>query len=59
MLLNRIDFENFKSWLDLDINSIAWEGRYAESFSGFWESLFKENLEPRSLSGLKAWVSIF
>lgn len=43
--LTRLDFEQFKSWLDLDINSIAWEGRYAESFSGFWDSFFKDSIE--------------
>ena len=45
----RTDFENFKKWLDLDINSIAWEGRYAESFSAFWESFFKDSIEPKEL----------
>ncbi len=46
----RDDFENFKKWLDLDINSIAWEGRYAESFNGFWESFFRDQIEPQELS---------
>jgi hypothetical protein len=50
MQLTHKDFDQFKSWLDLDINSIAWEGRYAESFSGFWDSLFKEKIEPLELS---------
>jgi hypothetical protein len=45
----RADFENFKKWLDLDINSIAWEGRYAESFSGFWDSFFKDQIQPGEL----------
>ena len=49
-MLLKTDFENFKTWLDLDINSIAWEGRYADSFNGFWESFFKENIEPLELS---------
>ena len=49
MTLFKTDFEAFKNWLDLDINSIAWEGRYAESFSGFWESFFKDQIEPREL----------
>lgn len=46
----KTDFEKFKSWLDLDINSIAWEGRYAESFSGFWESFFKDHIGPLELA---------
>ena len=49
MILVKNDFEQFKNWLDLDINSIAWEGRYAESFSGFWESFFKDQIEPKEL----------
>lgn len=48
-MLNKKDFEQFKLWLDLDINSIAWEGRYAESFSGFWDSFFRDQIEPLEL----------
>lgn len=50
MSLTKTDFEDFKNWLDLDINSIAWEGRYAESFSGFWESFFKDQIEHLELA---------
>lgn len=50
MVLAKSDFENFKTWLDLDINSIAWEGRYADSFSAFWDSFFKEQISPLGLS---------
>lgn len=49
MKLQKADFEQFKTWLDLDINSIAWEGRYAESFSGFWSSFFKDDIGPMEL----------
>lgn len=49
MTLSKTDFEQFKNWLDLDINSIAWEGRYADSFSGFWDSFFKDQIEPLEL----------
>ncbi len=49
MILSKNDFEHFKNWLDLDINSIAWEGRYAESFSGFWDSFFKDQIAPIEL----------
>jgi hypothetical protein len=50
MILVRTDFENFKTWLDLDIDSIAWEGRNAESFNDFWNSFFKERIQPQELS---------
>lgn len=49
MTLVKNDFEQFKKWLDLDINSIAWEGRYADSFSSFWDSFFKDQIEPKEL----------
>lgn len=49
MTLTKTDFEQFKNWLDLDINSIAWEGRYADSFSGFWDSFFKDQIEHLEL----------
>lgn len=49
MTLTKSDFEHFKNWLDLDINSIAWEGRYADSFSGFWDSFFKDQIEHNEL----------
>lgn len=49
MTLLKTDFEHFKNWLDLDINSIAWEGRYADSFSAFWDSFFKDQIEPSEL----------
>ncbi len=50
MKLNKTDFEEFKKWLDLDINSIGWEGRYADSFTDFWSSFFKEQIEHSELS---------
>ena len=49
MIFKISDFESFKRWLDLDINSIAWEGRYADSFSGFWQSFFKDEIPPKEL----------
>ncbi len=44
MILNKLDFNDFKKWLDLDLNSIAWGGKYADSFSGFWDSFFKDEI---------------
>lgn len=50
MILSKSDFEKFKNWLDLDINSIAWEGRYADSFGVFWDSFFKDQINALELS---------
>jgi hypothetical protein len=50
MIFVKSDFEEFKNWLDLDINSIAWEGRYADSFRNFWDSFFRNQIEPIELA---------
>src|SRR5690606_23759668 len=44
------DFQIFKTWLDLDINSITWEGRSSESFAKFWKSLFKEEVSAQEMA---------
>lgn len=50
MLLRTKDYDQFKTWLDLDINSIAWEGRYADSFAVFWDSFFRDQISPKELA---------
>lgn len=50
MIFAEDDFQTFKNWLDLDINSITWEGRSSDSFFKFWKSLFKEEISPLEMS---------
>lgn len=50
MIFSDKDFQNFKTWLELDINSITWEGRSADSFFKFWKSLFKEEITPAEMA---------
>ena len=38
--LSDSDQENFKNWLELNLDSISWEGRYLPDFEEFWENLF-------------------
>ena len=49
MVFAKSDFENFKHWLDLDLNVVAWEGKHTDSFSGFWDSFFREDINPKEL----------
>lgn len=49
MTFLKADFDQFKQWLDLDINSIAWEGRYADSFSSFWDAFFRDHIASKEL----------
>lgn len=50
MTLTETDIENFKTWLDLDLNTIAWEGRYADSFHAFWKAMFRQGAELKEVS---------
>jgi len=50
MIFLKSDFERFKSWLDIDINSIGWEGKYADSFGYFWDSFFRDNVDPTEIT---------
>jgi hypothetical protein len=50
MVFAKIDFDRFKSWLDIDVNSIAWEGKFRDSFAVFWDSFFKENINISELA---------
>ena len=41
--LSAQDIIFFKNWIDLDFDTISWEGRYLEDFDQFWDSLFTPN----------------
>tara|TARA_Y100001936_G_C16073265_1_gene672230 strand:+ start:446 stop:1747 length:1302 start_codon:yes stop_codon:yes gene_type:complete len=43
MQLDLDDLNKFKEWLELDLDSISWEGRFLEEFEDFWNALFIEN----------------
>ena len=48
---NRIsdqDREHFKDWIELDFETMSWEGRYLDDFNKFWELLFKVETEYAS-----------
>ncbi|MCO4753206.1 MAG: hypothetical protein KC478_01930 [Bacteriovoracaceae bacterium] len=40
ILLTEEELINFKQWLELNLESISWEGRYIEEFNSFWDELF-------------------
>ncbi|MBC77455.1 MAG: hypothetical protein CME64_15735 [Halobacteriovoraceae bacterium] len=43
--MNEEDLNQFKDWLELDLESISWEGRFLEEFHVFWSELFLDNRE--------------
>ena len=42
-LINDNEREKFQQWLELNLESISWEGRYLSEFNEFWDNLFLEN----------------
>lgn len=40
----RDDFNNFRSWVDLRLEDVTWQGRYIQDFEDFWSLFFEENL---------------
>lgn len=43
--LTREDQSNFKDWLDLNLNSISWEGRYLDDFNQVWGMIFEPDVK--------------
>lgn len=46
VLLTENDQQFFKDWIELNLASISWEGRYLDEFNQFWASIFKPDLTP-------------
>lgn len=45
IILNEKDQELFKKWLNLNLNSISWEGRYLDDFNFVWSRVFEANIK--------------
>lgn len=43
-VFNDIDQTHFRSWIELNVNSITWEGRYTGEFERFWRHLFPSDI---------------
>jgi hypothetical protein len=44
-ILTSEDQIHFKDWLELNLVSISWEGRFLTEFNMFWEQLFQSDIE--------------
>ncbi|MDH5580798.1 MAG: hypothetical protein OEY33_02760 [Bdellovibrionales bacterium] len=45
----KFDFLEFQRWIELDLNAITWQGRYAKDFNEFWDCFFIEGSDFKSL----------
>lgn len=46
---SREDFSDFRTWLNLDLESLTWEGKFKDEFEEFWEVFFMENISLKEL----------
>ena len=49
LYFNKTDCQNFRSWLNLDLNSITWGGAYKDEFEDFWTSIFGQSISCKEL----------
>ncbi|ATH06569.1 hypothetical protein BIY24_01000 [Halobacteriovorax marinus] len=50
VLIYKEDFEDFRSWLGLNIESITWQGRFRDEFEEFWKLFFLDGLSLIQIS---------
>lgn len=44
------DFDQFRNWLNLNLEAVTWQGRYQQEFEEFWNIFFIEGLSLDELS---------
>jgi hypothetical protein len=49
LVLTNNDYLEFRSWLNLNLDGLTWQGRFKKEFEAFWEVFFEENLTVRKL----------
>lgn len=49
-ILGEEDFRLFRSWLDLNLDAVTWQGRYGQEFEEFWELFFIDGLSLSQLA---------
>lgn len=50
LILNSSDFDQFREWLDLNLDAVTWQGRYAEEFEDFWDLFFIDGVSLSQLA---------
>lgn len=49
LILSNQDYVEFRSWLNLNLDGLTWQGRFKKEFETFWESFFEDKLTLRKL----------
>jgi hypothetical protein len=49
LILHHHDFGEFRSWLNLNLDGLTWQGRFKKEFETFWDSFFEDEITLRKL----------
>jgi hypothetical protein len=49
LILHQQDIGEFRSWLNLNLDGLTWQGRFKKEFESFWSSFFEEDLSLKEL----------
>jgi hypothetical protein len=47
LILSHQDLDDFRNWLNLNLDGLTWQGRFKKEFESFWESFFEEGITLR------------
>jgi hypothetical protein len=49
LILTHQDFGEFRSWLNLNLDGLTWQGRFKKEFETFWDSFFEDEISLRKI----------
>lgn len=49
LILYNHDFGEFRSWLNLNLDGLTWQGRFKKEFESFWDHFFEDAITFRKL----------
>ena len=50
LVFSKKELSDFKSWLNIDLNEVTWQGRYLDEFEDFWSLFFTSNIKFSDLN---------
>lgn len=50
LIFTNKEYDHFRSWLNLNLDGITWQGRFKKEFEIFWETFFVEGLTLNDLA---------
>jgi hypothetical protein len=49
LVFTQKDYLEFRSWLNLNLDGLTWQGRFKKEFEAFWENFFEDNLTMKKI----------